>query len=474
MAATRHAAAPSGARRRILRIGVLLGGKIVEEKLIRERVNVTLGQSAKNTFAIPIEGLPRQFTLFQVVDGRYVLNFTDKMDGRVSDGDRVMTLDVARHQGGAQRHAEHWTMPLGEHARGKVSIGELTLLFQLVIEPPAQPRPMLPHSVRGTLADRLDPRLMVVLAISITAHFGLMFWALVINDPDVGGGMAQRAARATFQEESYEVREEFVLPMEPITGDQATTTGDEKPAEEPPKTAQPKPDQPKGGGDGKPRDGGGRSASDAVALQDQSKAYADMLFSDDQSSGGGFSGDMERRKPGSDLGKQLDEVAASGQQTAIGGGTADRGPRGGGPQIGTGKGPVVEGPGGPTSAQGGGKTTEKVPEGRISVSDKKSFDGTSLTPDAVLRKIMSAYMPGIKRCYKDLLKTDPGARGKVKLEFTVNESGRTVTPKATGFNGEVDACIKGLMASWRFDVPKDADGDPTDASFEIALQLVPD
>jgi hypothetical protein len=182
---------------------------------------------------------------------------------------------------------------------------------------------------------------------------------------------------------------------------------------------------------------------------------------------------MEKRKPGADLGKQLDEVAASGQQTAIGGGAAGRGPRGGGPRIGTGTDPVVDAPGGPTSAQDG-KTAEKVPTGRISVSDKKAFDDSSLTPDAVLRKIMSAYMAGLKRCHEDLLKTDPTARGKVKLSFTVNESGRTVSPKASGFNSSLDSCVEGLMSNWRFDVPKDSDGDATEASFEIALQLVPE
>lgn len=468
-----QAQAPQGGRRRILRIGVLLGGKIVEERLIRERVDVSLGQSAKNTFSIPIEGLPRQFVIFQVgPDGRYVLNFTSAMDGRVSDGDRVLTLDAARQggAGGAQRTAEGFTLKMGEHARGKVSIGELTLLFQFVSEPPVQPRPMLPHSVRGTLADRLEPQLMICLAVSITLHFGFMLWALLINDPQTGGGMAERAAQQT-EAEFYEVREEFVLPQEPT--DQPTT-GETK-AEETPKPA----DKPKPAGNDKPKpadkpgDGGGRKDNDAVALQEESKAYADMLFSEDES-GSGFSGDMERRKPGADLGKQLDEVAASGQQTSTGGGSADRGPRGGGPRTGTGTGPAVEGPGGPTTVDPGGKQQEKVPAGRISVSDKKSFDESSLTPDAVLRKILGAYMSGLKRCHKDLLKKDPTARGKVKLAFTVNESGRTVSPKASGFNPDLDQCIEGLMSNWRFEVPKDSDGEPTEASFEIALQLVPE
>ena len=64
--------------------------------------------------------------------------------------------------------------------------------------------------------------------------------------------------------------------------------------------------------------------------------------------------------------------------------------------------------------------------------------------------------------------------GKVRLNFTVNASGRTTSPKATGFADTLDQCIEGQMANWRFDIPKDSDGEPTDASFEISLQLVPE
>jgi hypothetical protein len=40
---------PHAPRPKILRIGVILGEKIVEERLIRNRENVTIRQSAKNT-----------------------------------------------------------------------------------------------------------------------------------------------------------------------------------------------------------------------------------------------------------------------------------------------------------------------------------------------------------------------------------------------------------------------------------------
>lgn len=462
------ATAASGGRTRALRIGVLLGGKIVEERLIRERIDVSIGQSAKATFSIPLEELPRQLAVFEVKDDRYVLNFTQKMDGRLSDGDKVMTLEQAK-TGGAVRHDDHWSLKLSSQARGKISLGELTLLFQFVSAPPIQPRPQLPHSVRGTFVDRIDPRLSVIVAASIAVHFGLMLYAVLVNDPATGDNLAEAAARATFKDETYTVQD-FQLP-EPPKAD----TGAEK-AVEPPKADKPQTPKP----DRKPATGGteakpDRSSSDAVALKEESVRYADMLFSDDDTSATGLAGGMERRKPGSELAGQLNEVAASGARTEIGGGTAGRGTRGGGdPRMGTGSGPGVEGPSGPVSASGPGGKEEKVPQGRISVTEKSTSDDSTLTPDAVLRKIQSAYMSGIKRCQKQILLRDPTARGKVKLAFTVNETGRTVSPRAKGFDSDLDSCITGLMSNWRFDIPKDSDGEATDATFEIGLQLVPE
>lgn len=111
--------------------------------------------------------------------------------------------------------------------------------------------------------------------------------------------------------------------------------------------------------------------------------------------------------------------------------------------------------------------------GRISVTDKVSADGT-LTPDIVLAKIQSAYMAGIKRCYKELLLKTPAAKGKLALAFTVDTKGKTTAASSKGFSTELDDCVKPQMATWRFPIPKDSAGDPTDAPFAITLQLVPD
>ena len=202
--------------------------------------------------------------------------------------------------------------------------------------------------------------------------------------------------------------------------------------------------------------------------EDDASRFADLLTGEGPN--GTSEGDMSKRRPGADLGAQINDVREGGQNVAIGGG-AGRGSRGDGdPRVGTG--------GGLKTTTGGdigtGKTVEKGPAGRISVSDKQTFDESTLTPDVVLAKIQSAYMAGLKRCYKQYLNKDASARGKVTLSLTVNETGRTVKGSAKGFADEVDQCISGQMSSWRFPVPKDKDGEVTEASFAITLQLVPD
>ena len=57
MAQLKNAATP---RRRSCASASIQNGKIVEERLVRKRENVTIGQSTKNTFVVPASNaLPR-------------------------------------------------------------------------------------------------------------------------------------------------------------------------------------------------------------------------------------------------------------------------------------------------------------------------------------------------------------------------------------------------------------------------------
>lgn len=453
-------------RRRVLRVGVILGGKIVEERLLREHKDVTIGQSAKNTFSVPVEGLPRSWSLFIAHEETYHLQFAENMDGRLSDGKGVHTLASLKSKG-AQRKGNTWVVPLQDSARGKIVVGEMTLLFQFVIEPPRQPRPHLPASVRGGLADRIDPMLAIILAVSLFLHIGIALFALQYDR--VIKKRTTRVFNETFVRPMQATAEQIEIPtQEPVTdGDSDEKVEDEKPAakSEKPSGKSERPDN-KSSGD----DSGSRSAEERLRLQEQARRYAEDLLSDTFSEGG-FGGGSSDRDARNDLAQAIDAVKNSDARVEVGGGSRRRGTRGdGSSNLGTGKGPAVEGPGGSTT-KSETKKAEKVPRTRVKLGGGRSDDETSLNPDLVLRTIQRKYMTGLKRCHKKALKNDPSAGGTVALKFTVGETGRVVRVRARGFDPTVDTCIQGLAKSWRFAIPKDSDGDPTDATFEVSLAL---
>jgi len=206
-----------------------------------------------------------------------------------------------------------------------------------------------------------------------------------------------------------------------------------------------------------------RNIDRATIAEEDARAMANLLAIEGPDTG---EVDMSRRRPGANLSRQLDDVRRGGGSVAIGG-SGGRGTRGDGDaRTSTGSGPKVD--------SSGSATPSDTPSGRISIASKQAFDDTTLTPDMVLMKIQSTYMAGIKRCYKTQLKQDPALRGKIKLGITVNESGRSVAPKANGFSSAIDSCLTSMMSSWRFSIPNDKDGEATEANFEIGLQLVPD
>jgi biopolymer transport protein ExbD len=91
-------------------------------------------------------------------------------------------------------------------------------------------------------------------------------------------------------------------------------------------------------------------------------------------------------------------------------------------------------------------------------------------PQSILHVIQTKYVAGIKRCYKDHLKRDPSAKGKLALTFTVDGAGKTKQAKATGIALTLESCVKKQMVSWRFAASADPDGE----TFAMNVMLIPD
>ncbi len=451
----------SGPRPRILRIGVLLGDTFIEERLIRERKTVSVGQSHKNTFSIPVDGLPKAFNLFELRDGNYYLNFTKRMKGRLAVGGKPRTLESLRDRE-AKRHGDHYVLPMENNARGKIEIGEMRLLFQFVAAPPLQPRPRLPASVRGTLADRIDPRLAIILAVSILVHFGIGIMAF--NHDKTVDRRAERLQRE-FRADVYTPPEEIEVIQDTTATADTTDTGSasEKPTKVATNTGNDKPakDNTDTGDSGTPDDA---AINEAIA----NSALMAVL-------GGGEGADGRYAKgedidEGAGLGAGIDNIKKTGKEVSGRGGSGGgrtRGPNSGkiGSDVGGGK------IGGAKGGGGSGPAKEEKIKSRASLSPIADLSDGELDPSAVFRKIKSSYLRGIRACHERALKTNPKIGGRVNLRFTVGPTGRLTRKSAKGFDSTVDACIKGLMGRWRFGAPKDEDGKPASASFSIPVVL---
>src|SRR4051794_27218585 len=175
---------PGGPHRpRILRIGIIQGGRIVEERLVRKRENISVGQSARNLFVVPSDSLPRHWLMFEITPRGYVAHFADAMDARIAVGNEIISLAQLKQSGKIRRHGHAWVLLLDERARGKITVGDLTILFQFVTPPPPQPRPQLPPSVRGSIASSLDWGFTTIAAASFVAHLALVLYLRNVDWP---------------------------------------------------------------------------------------------------------------------------------------------------------------------------------------------------------------------------------------------------------------------------------------------------
>lgn len=172
----------SQAVKKILRIGLIQNRKILEERLLRTPQPITIGHGLKkNTFVVPVSNLPRTQTVFSVNEGRYVLHFNPQMSGRVSVGGGVETLEELISKGQAKKGAMGYEMILPDNARGKVVVGEVTLLFQFVSPPPVRPTPVLPSSMRGGWVKGVEPVMATLLVLSALVQVGFVMF-LVLQD----------------------------------------------------------------------------------------------------------------------------------------------------------------------------------------------------------------------------------------------------------------------------------------------------
>src|SRR5262249_2669561 len=162
---------PPVASAKILRVALIQGAKITEDRTLKRRGNVPVGQDPKNTFVVPVSNLPAAFTLFEFLNGVYSLVFTEQMDGKVKVGDSDLSFAALREQNLAKKRGNVYVLPLNDAMKGRVAVGEVSLLFQFVTPPPEPPRPELPPTIKGGALAGVDQFFFLILGVSIFIHF---------------------------------------------------------------------------------------------------------------------------------------------------------------------------------------------------------------------------------------------------------------------------------------------------------------
>jgi hypothetical protein len=435
---------------RALRVGVVIGGTLVEEKVLDGSAPITFGQSLRCTLSVPVEGVPREHVLWALDQGRFVMRVTAAMDGRLAQGEHLGTLDEARR---AVAPADGvWALPVARGARGKLVIGDATLLFQEIAKPAPAPRAQLPAAIRGTFADRIDRRLAAIIGGSLAVHVAIAAFAW---NNDAGSPLLLEPPQFTeFSPATIDV----MLPPDPVKpAPVATQPGAATPVA-PPRAVTPI----------------GRPPAHVIApvarvpeaaRTEDAQRLASILASEETAQRG--VGGMGSHRPGSGLAQELEDIRTGHHPVTIG----DDGHGTRTQHFGVDERPHDLPLGNPDGVHEQTKAEDHAPHGRIPLGGVKTDDKTTLTAQVVLDKINALYLAGLERCYRRELTLDAQLSGKVAISFTVGENGKATDPDAQGANAQLDHCISSQMGGWRFPIPHDAKGEPTEATFHISLAL---
>ncbi|MBX3272825.1 MAG: TonB family protein [Sandaracinaceae bacterium] len=448
MAMQAVAARPVGPK--VLRIGVIQGDKIIEERIIRKRETVTVGSSEKNHFVVSGAGLSSRFELFQLVGNDYILNFTDQMRGRVGLAGGVQVLEDLRTSGAARKANGYYQVKLSDNSRGKVEIGGTTLLFQFVVPPPVQPRPQLPAAVVGGFIAGIDWLFTAFVMFSFMTHFGFIIY-LENADWPVDPGLAtvpDRVAELIFNEPT---------PPQPEQEVQPTETSDEEVAEEATEEAVAETQTQAPSRTPEPTSGSGQQAADnnARLAVEQAQARVEQML---LGALGGADGAFQDVLAGGAVTGNAEDVMATaegvGVATSAEGGTLRE--RSGGGTVGAatrGLGSLQAREGAQQQQREGEQIVERVIRGRVASGSLEEESGSgSFDPNLVAAQIR-ARIRAIQTCYERELRNNPTLAGRVLVRFTIQPtgtvSGATATENSTG-SPAVAACVVTTISRFRF------------------------
>jgi hypothetical protein len=455
---------------KVLRIGMIQGGKIVEERIIRTRDTVSVGTTERNTFTVVGPELPGHFDLFQMVGGQYKLNFTDAMDGRVAMASGVMSLKQLKESNQAVKSNVGWQAPLNEQCRGKVSIGDVQFLFQFVNPPPPQPKPQLPAAIRAGWVKNIDWTYNACLAFFMLCAFSGLAYVEYLYDPEIEDVFAldarivQLATPPAVQEpEPTQQQPDQNQAQQPTNTPAPTQQANNRPAQNT-GNAEQRAARAAAQADGASR-AAERAAAAALNALQNSAEFAALTGATDTGRGSA----ADRLAQGGLMQGSVDALANTGGISTAAGGSGVRrggmaasagGISGGG---GLGAGRAIEGGGGGIGG-GGTVVVERRISGNASLGSGEAEGGEGTLDASRVAVLIRGQMGGIRSCYERALRNNPTLSGRLEVRFTIGTSGRVTSASSNGLGAapEVGSCVVSRVRGLVFPTPE---GGSVDFSF---------
>lgn len=446
---------------KVLRVGVIHNGKILDEQVFRKAETIFIGDSEKSHFVVPSSSLPSKFPIFYFKSGRYELVIMENMTGKVFLKGKVIEIEDVIKKGMLKKRGNAYILPLSLDSRGKVMVGSAIVLFQFIVPPPKPPKLKLPKSIRGSWTQHIDwPFVSIegVLMVLGYIFFGIYLMGLPAPEPVQLNEMSNRFAKliAPDIEELKAIDENESVQDDMDSKNAATTVKKEEKQDSGPK----KPD--------KPRDAATIQKEESIRVAEMKKKVAGkgllkMIGSVGEGGEGGVISDVL-----GDGGKDRDiDTALSGvKQIGEATSSSQRSRKGDAGATETAKidNLNVKASDGKVNIKG---RAEKSVVGRASVGSAADVDGSidSKSMNRILRK----SGPAIKRCYDKALLVNPTLKGKIALSIMINTQGRVeaadVVEDTIG-DKSVSKCIRGVISRLRFPKP---DGGPVSFVFPVTF-----
>ncbi|WP_394837706.1 AgmX/PglI C-terminal domain-containing protein [Pendulispora rubella] len=397
-------AVPTPRGPKVMRIGVVRHGRILEERLL----------------------LTGAMAPFERVGRHYHVDLEHAVDARIAFDTVIHDLDALRSLAAQAGDARRLRLP--DDARGRIVCDGTTFLFQFILRPPPQPRPQLPLSVKGGILRQIDWDLTILAAFSFLLHFGLV-GALCSDwmDPAVDEGVVVRLVDPSPS-----------IPQ-PVTETPAEPT--QVAPDDVPKSAAAKSAAAKGAhGAPAPRDDGAALAESAEAMRLQ------MIGA--FRTGPAVQKALDRGElPTIDLTPAAKSGAAvTGDEIHVAGNPVVRPGAGRNDLAAIGNRRIGD-------RDGAGHATEtKGP----SLGEAHIDPPTWSAPVADAERVVLSLRPRFRGCYQRGLNTDPEMAGAVTIVAKVAPNGEVLEAepsRATGLSSDVIACIQRVVRNAQFTAP---------------------